>query len=152
MLVSKAGNAKAKACLAALGRTWGSGDTPAGEAQLERQSSSVWPLPWANTAHARWIEWLILNLLWSVFNFSSWLTPGLLILRLQLALGKDQDCAARGGEGETAAKRASATHVCLIKATPGQLSKTSSVFAFLIWRRGVSLLFRVPGFFPNENV
>jgi len=50
----------------------------------------------------------------------------------QLALGRNRDCAAGGGEGEGAAKRASATHVCCVKAAPEQLSKTSAVFALLI--------------------
>lgn len=70
-----------------------------------------------------------------MFDFSSWITPDLLILWLrehQLALGRDQDRAAGGREGEAAAKRASATHVCWAKATPERLSKTSSVFALLI--------------------
>lgn len=61
--------------------------------------------------------------------------PDLLILWLreqQLALGRDQDCVAGGGEGEAAAKRASATHVCWVKTTPERLSKTTSVFALLI--------------------
>lgn len=48
--------------------------------QLERQRSSVWFLPWASPAHARWIRWLILSLLWLVFDFSSWITPDLFIL------------------------------------------------------------------------
>lgn len=90
-------------------------DAPGGGAQPERQSSSVWLLLWASTVHARWIGWLILSLLWLVFDFSSWITPDLLILCLreqQLALGRDQDCAAGRGEGEAAAKRASATRVC----------------------------------------
>lgn len=70
-----------------------------------------------------------------MFYFSSWITPDLLILWLReqhLALGRDQDRAAGGGEGEAAAKRASATHVCWVKATPEWLSKTSSVFAVLV--------------------
>lgn len=41
----------------------------------------------------------------------------------------DQDCVAGGGEGEAAAKRPSATHICWVKVAPEQQSKTSAVFA-----------------------
>lgn len=80
------------------------------------------------------VGWPIISLLWSVFDFSSWITPGLLILWLceqQLVLGGEWDQMARGGEGEAAAKKTSATRVRGVKAPPERLSETSSVFALL---------------------